>query len=251
MHSKQCFSPPCARRLATSASIERAEHKRQCQANPKQETRAITQLGAEPSLEGTILSLTAGSRWGSTDYDRPLLAALQAALPPQPAAVPSQPTGQPSHPASTLSQPFGKPDLSSAALGGQWELVYTTEASVHAIVRRLPVAGIQQQVDLQSMRVTNRILFSWPPSSSLSASAPCSLPQPMRLRYKFDTLELQLWGRSLRVPFVVGGGWTQAHYCSPTMRVMNNSLGDTLVFVRSTHALQGQGVEGGEGVGNV
>ncbi|GFH11168.1 PAP_fibrillin domain-containing protein, partial [Haematococcus lacustris] len=53
----------------------------------------------------------------------------------------------------TLFSTSGKerinPDLSSEALGGQWELVYTTEASVHAIVRRLPVAGIQQQVDLE------------------------------------------------------------------------------------------------------
>lgn len=66
---------------------------------------------------------------------------------------------------------------------------------------------------------------------------PCCTQPPLlcRIEYAFDSFYLVLGG-SLRLDLsaiVRGGGWTEACYLSEDMRIMNNSQGDTLVFVRA------------------
>lgn len=55
---------------------------------------------------------------------------------------------------------------------------------------------------------------------------------PSRIQYAFDALYVCVFGRWLPFPGVRGGGWTEASYCDDTLRVMANSQGDTLVFVK-------------------
>jgi hypothetical protein len=55
-------------------------------------------------------------------------------------------------------------------LNGTWQLIYTSEKSVHGLVKLLPVQGITQTIDITDQRVTNRIQLA--ASSALQASAP-------------------------------------------------------------------------------
>lgn len=192
----------------------------------------------------------------------------------------------------------------ASALDGSWRLVYTSESSVHKIVRSLPVSYIGQRIEMSSQRVTNMIDFGavsdqdraaaaaaaraaadstaaaapagdqqqqQPEEDArlgLRAGAPLTVTGPNRIDYRFDSFALlvplpQLWGPGaaagregvasgeeeeseagrragrragsvLRVPLPAprAGGWTQAVYVDRSTRVMRNSLGDTLVFVR-------------------
>lgn len=54
-----------------------------------------------------------------------------------------------------------------------------------------------------------------------------------RIEYKFDSFTLILLGLRISLDAIVrGGGWTEACYCTPSIRIMENSQGDTLVFYR-------------------
>ncbi|KAG2450622.1 hypothetical protein HYH02_004462 [Chlamydomonas schloesseri] len=159
----------------------------------------------------------------------------------------------------------------AAALDGSWRLVYTTEKSVHSIVRGLPVCFVGQRISIGSSRVTNIIDFgkgeaasSGEGSFGLRASAPLTITGPNRIEYRFDRFKLLLpWRRSggergsaskdlaaaseglagrqeqaeatrlaLPLPTPQAGGWTQGVFVDGEVRVMRNSQGDTLVFVR-------------------
>mmetsp|Transcript_18575 Transcript_18575/g.47026 ORF Transcript_18575/g.47026 Transcript_18575/m.47026 type:complete len:218 (+) Transcript_18575:72-725(+) len=114
-------------------------------------------------------------------------------------------------------------------LDGTWQLLYTTEKSVHGLVKVLPVQNITQTIDINDQRVTNRIQLA--ANSALQASAPMRAVNNSRIEYAFDTLTLTLFGLNLDLSSIVrGGGWTEAVFCSQDMRVMENSQGDTLVF---------------------
>ncbi|KXZ50999.1 hypothetical protein GPECTOR_14g240 [Gonium pectorale] len=92
------------------------------------------------------------------------------------------------------------------ALDGSWRLLYTSEESVHGIVRSLPVARIGQRIDLRLGRVTNAIDFGWPPADSareparsasaggfgLRAGAPLRVSGANRIQYRFDSFKLLL-----------------------------------------------------------
>jgi hypothetical protein len=85
----------------------------------------------------------------------------------------------------------------------------------------------------RSLRVSNQIAFAdW---LVLRASAPAKVDSPTRLSYAFDSLSLTILGLTLLLPFVRGGGWTQAvsagSEAGQRWRIMQNSQGDTLVFV--------------------
>jgi len=119
---------------------------------------------------------------------------------------------------------------------GDWRLLYTTELSVHKIVGGLvlgmPVQAISQRVDLQEKRVTNCIQFA-KFGAGIKATAPLTVQSSSRIQYTFDGLSLLLLKRELPFPFFPrAGGWTEAVYLDADIRVMQNSQGDTLVFVR-------------------
>ncbi|PNW70294.1 hypothetical protein CHLRE_17g713800v5 [Chlamydomonas reinhardtii] len=174
----------------------------------------------------------------------------------------------------------GKGVAAATALDGSWRLVYTTEKSVHAIVRGLPVCFVGQRVSTVSSRVTNMIDFlrseSGEGSFGLRASAPLTVTGPNRIEYRFDGFKLLLpWRRggaapaagglsaaagggegiggkgggssrsavlrreqrdearlALPLPTPRAGGWTQGVFVDSEVRVMRNSQGDTLIFVR-------------------
>jgi hypothetical protein len=127
--------------------------------------------------------------------------------------------------------------VASRALAGVWELLYTTEADVHAF-SRLPggVASVSQEVDGRLARVTNRIawrLFGL----RLAAGAPANATPPRRVSYRFDALNLSLGDGVTLAAVQLGergpGGWTDATYLDADTRVSRNSRGDLLVFARS------------------
>eukprot|EP00798_Chlamydomonas_sp_ICE-L_P012095 gene12095-15204_t len=92
------------------------------------------------------------------------------------------------------------PASSINKLSGTWELCYTTEKSVHSIVNTLPVLSITQTIDIE-------------------------------IAYAFDAIYVEGFGGKLKLPFGPrGGGWTEASYIDTGCRVMQNSLGDTLLF---------------------
>ncbi len=60
-------------------------------------------------------------------------------------------------------------------------------------------------------------------------SPPCLI----RVQYMFDGVAIEAAGLRLPLPFPFrAGGWTEAVYVDGTHRLMYNSLGDTLLFVR-------------------
>eukprot|EP00199_Chlamydomonas_sp_CCMP681_P005443 CAMPEP_0119113856 /NCGR_PEP_ID=MMETSP1180-20130426/45387_1 /TAXON_ID=3052 ORGANISM="Chlamydomonas cf sp, Strain CCMP681" /NCGR_SAMPLE_ID=MMETSP1180 /ASSEMBLY_ACC=CAM_ASM_000741 /LENGTH=234 /DNA_ID=CAMNT_0007102121 /DNA_START=67 /DNA_END=771 /DNA_ORIENTATION=- len=131
-----------------------------------------------------------------------------------------------------LVEELNQPPSAAEKLDGLWQLVYTTEASVHQLVRWAgPGLFVTQNIDVKSAeRVTNDIEFSkW---LKIQATAPLTVDSKARISYVFDALFLQILGVRLQIPFVRGGGWTEAVYCSNAVRVMRNSQKDTLVFVR-------------------
>mmetsp|Transcript_31766 Transcript_31766/g.80310 ORF Transcript_31766/g.80310 Transcript_31766/m.80310 type:complete len:250 (-) Transcript_31766:60-809(-) len=118
-------------------------------------------------------------------------------------------------------------------LRGSWSLVYTTEKSVHSIANGLllglRVKSIRQTIDLSEPRVTNTVSLAL--GCMLEASGPGNIAGPQRLEYAFDGAALQVGGLRLRFQ-PRGGGWTEAVFCDDSVRVMRNSLGDTLIFTR-------------------
>ncbi|KAG2438002.1 hypothetical protein HXX76_005616 [Chlamydomonas incerta] len=184
---------------------------------------------------------------------------------------------------SGSSSSSGKSTTAATALDGSWRLVYTTEKSVHAIVRGLPVCFVGQRIAIGSSRVTNLIDFSVGKVAQsgeggfgLRASAPLTVTGPNRIEYRFDSFKLLLpWRRrgdaapgadtqagsagagegirgkgaskggvghrreqaeearqALPLPTPRAGGWTQGVFVDGEVRVMRNSQGDTLIFVR-------------------
>ena len=119
----------------------------------------------------------------------------------------------------------------SGAVAGDWQLIYTTEADVHAFMR-LPVGApdVGQQVDLDGRRVQNRILFAG--SSGLRAGGPLETPSKKRITYNFDTVEVVVLGLAVRLPIAITAGWTDTTYLDGVVRVQRNSRGDLLVYER-------------------
>jgi len=130
----------------------------------------------------------------------------------------------------------------SGGLGGAWNLEWTSETDVHAIVRSLPVRGIQQDIEVRGGaqdlgQVTNRILLSLPGGipARLEAVADVQEASPRRLAYAFRSFAVVLGGGDgfIRLPLpVMGSGWTKATFLDADLRVMQNSRGDTLVLTR-------------------
>eukprot|EP00775_Hariotina_reticulata_P006209 gene6209-6445_t len=139
----------------------------------------------------------------------------------------------------------GAPSSSSCAptegpLDGDWRLLWTTEKSVHQIVKGqllAPVSDIQQHIDLRQKRVTNRIMFGWL-GLMLQASGPLTVLSSSRLYYSFDELQLRFAGLHVSLPlFFKGGGWTDCVVGMDGVRVMKNSKNDTLILIKLDHEL--------------
>jgi hypothetical protein len=127
--------------------------------------------------------------------------------------------------------------VATRALAGTWELLYTTEADVHAFCK-LPggVTSVSQEVDGSLARVTNRIAWRLG-DLLLAAGAPASATPPRRVSYRFDRLTLSIGAGATLASVELGergpGGWTDATYLDADMRISRNSRGDLLVFTRS------------------
>ncbi|GAX74413.1 hypothetical protein CEUSTIGMA_g1861.t1 [Chlamydomonas eustigma] len=122
-------------------------------------------------------------------------------------------------------------------LGGKWNLLFTTEGSVRALVKSLlfgmSVQGISQSIDLRNLRVTNRIEFA-SFGFTIQAGAPFQIIGRNKISYSFDEVIIEfsgLWRLSVPLRSKRGGGrWTEAIFVDDELRVMRNSLGDTLLF---------------------
>jgi len=120
-------------------------------------------------------------------------------------------------------------------LNGDWELLFTTESSVHALVKGLffglGVQTIRQIVDLRSLRVSNRIEFE-SFGFAIQARAPAKIVGRNKISYAFDEVVIEIpHFMRFSLPFYPkGSGWTEAIYADKGLRVMRNSLGDTLLF---------------------
>ncbi|KAF8070911.1 hypothetical protein HT031_000992 [Scenedesmus sp. PABB004] len=127
-----------------------------------------------------------------------------------------------------------EPPPTAGPLGGEWRLLWTTEESVHSIVRGpLPVADIRQAIDLAGKRVTNTI--SWGVAGlQLQAAGPLTVLSATRIAYSFDALRVGVGPLRLALPAVIrGGGWTDVVVLDDGgLRVMENSRRDTLVLQR-------------------
>lgn len=173
---------------------------------------------ATPAAAATaIKQAAAGQQFGasSTELQKQTLLELVAELKAQQPAAQTAPTEGP--------------------LDGCWQLLWTSEASVHGIVRGLvPVTHIQQDIDLRgAARVANTIGFGW--LGRLQASGPLTVLNSSRIFYSFDQLRLGLLGWELPLPVVFkGGGWTDCVLLldDNNLRVMENSRRDTLVLQR-------------------
>jgi len=120
------------------------------------------------------------------------------------------------------------------ALQGDWDLIYTTEADVHAALKLLPSADVGQRVDLTQGRIQNRILTGQN-GLGLRAGAPLTVKNGRRIVYNFDVFTF-CFGSGLELPYKLGkkgpGGWTETVYLDKDIRVQRNSRRDVLVLRR-------------------
>ncbi|WIA11532.1 hypothetical protein OEZ85_011643 [Tetradesmus obliquus] len=171
-----------------------------------------------------LVTSTEGQKFGaaSTEQQRSQVLQLAQQLKQEQAAAPDS---------SSSSSSDGP---TAGALSGSWRLLWTTEASVHALVKGqllgIGVRDIQQHIDLPGKRVTNTIAFALL-GLQLQASGPLTVLNSTRIYYSFDKLLLRLLGLQLSLPlFIKGGGWTDCVALQQGIRVMENSRRDTLVL---------------------
>jgi hypothetical protein len=187
---------------------------------------------AMTELANELMRVTEGQRWGvnlsavHVEKAKKLVAELQAL---------NDDVGQRTlRSSATSGESLGTVDA-SWMLNGDWELLFTTESSVHALVKGLffglGVQTIRQIVDLRSLRVSNRIEFE-SFGFAIQARAPAKIVGRNKISYAFDEVIIEIpHFMRFSLPFYPkGSGWTEAIYADKGLRVMRNSLGDTLLF---------------------
>eukprot|EP00667_Euglena_gracilis_P016963 EG_transcript_17798 len=114
-------------------------------------------------------------------------------------------------------------------LSQNYELLYTTEQSLHPFLRRLvlglPVVDVGQRVSLEEGRVFNRIEL--PAGTAVRAEGPLKVTSPTRISYRFDRATAVVFGLPIPVP-LKAGGWSETRYLDADLRVVRNSRGDSL-----------------------
>jgi len=117
----------------------------------------------------------------------------------------------------------------SGRLEGRWDLLYTSEKDVH-LFQSLGAEEIWQEIDLESMRIANNILF--PAGCGLRAEAPLRVRSADSIEYYFDRIILRVFGVPLPWRLSRGpGGWSRTVFVE-NERVVKNSRGDVLIFRR-------------------
>jgi len=114
---------------------------------------------------------------------------------------------------------------------GLWELFYTTETDVHAF-RPLGYLSVSQELQLQALRVTNRIETRL---IRLEAEAPAKLTLPRRVSYRFSRLAVAVGPLSLALNLGDRGpgGWSDTVYVDDELRIARNSRRDLLILART------------------
>ena len=126
---------------------------------------------------------------------------------------------------------------------GQWAVLYTTEEDTRAFLR-LPLLQpeIFQTVDTAAMRISNHIVLA--PGTSLRADAPLEIVSESRIRYFFESLNIEVFGLALPKIPVRGrvGGWSDTVVYtesgeSSTLRILRNFRKDLIILERREAAL--------------
>ena len=126
---------------------------------------------------------------------------------------------------------------------GQWAVLYSTEEDTRAFMR-LPLVEPQifQTVDTAAMRISNHIVLA--PGTSLRADAPLEIVSESRIRYFFESLNIEVFGLALPKIPVRGrvGGWSDTVVYtesgeSSTLRILRNFRKDLIILERREAAL--------------